>query len=202
MLSFQAGRFRPHVFLRLILALNHTQYKTSWTFSYKRRSKESFDHTRPCTLCFHIYRLATVRQRTRMNIKYRSWAAQLENDETTKRLFLHPSECHIRRTLCEIFMKVVLTTSMTPFENMILYWELVWPLLYVRSCWCFRVLQFWLPLQWVETKWQNVVDFVSRKKGSKTKERMKEEEIEKGDCGPPTRIVFFWDFVGLEPSGT
>ena len=31
---------------------------------------------------------------------------------------------------------------------------------------------------------------------------MKEEEVEKGDCGPPTRKVFFWDFVGLEPSGT
>ena len=44
--------------------------------------------------------------------------------------------------------------------------------------------------------------FVSRKKGSKTKKRMKEEEIEKGDCGPPTRKVFFCDFVGLEPSGT
>ena len=34
--------------------------------------------------------------------------------------------------------------------------------------------------------------FVLRKKGSKTKERMKEEEIEKGDRGPPTRKVFFW----------
>ena len=44
--------------------------------------------------------------------------------------------------------------------------------------------------------------FVLRKKGSGTKERMKEEEIEKGDCGPPTRKVFFWDFVGLEPNGT
>ena len=44
--------------------------------------------------------------------------------------------------------------------------------------------------------------FVLRKKGSKTKERMKEEEIEKGDCGPPTRKVFFLVFVGLEPSGT
>ena len=40
---------------------------------------------------------------------------------------------------------------------------------------------------------------------------MKEEEklIEKGDCGPPTRKVFFsfpfffsFIFVGLEPSGT
>ena len=32
---------------------------------------------------------------------------------------------------------------------------------------------------------------------------MKEEEIEKGDCGPPTRKVFFffWDFVGLELVG-
>ena len=27
---------------------------------------------------------------------------------------------------------------------------------------------------------------------------MKEEEIEKGDCAPPTRKVFFWEFVGLE----
>ena len=36
--------------------------------------------------------------------------------------------------------------------------------------------------------------FVLRKKGSKTKERMKEEEIEKGDCGPPTRKVFFLSF--------
>ena len=33
--------------------------------------------------------------------------------------------------------------------------------------------------------------FVLRKKGSKMKERMKEEEIEKGACGPPTRKVFF-----------
>ena len=33
--------------------------------------------------------------------------------------------------------------------------------------------------------------FVLRKKGSKTKKRMKEEEIEKGDCVPPTRKVFF-----------
>ena len=42
-----------------------------------------------------------------------------------------------------------------------------------------------------------------RKKGSKMKERMKEEGIaEKGDCGPPTQKVFFCDFVGLEPSGT
>ena len=37
--------------------------------------------------------------------------------------------------------------------------------------------------------------FVLRKKGSKTKERMKEEEIEKGDCGPPTRKVFFFFLV-------
>ena len=37
-----------------------------------------------------------------------------------------------------------------------------------------------------------LIIFVLRKKGSKTKERMKEEEIEKGDCGPPTRKVFFW----------
>ena len=47
-----------------------------------------------------------------------------------------------------------------------------------------------------------MIDFCFEKEGGKTKERMKEEEIEKGDCGPPTRKVFFWDFVGLEPSGT
>ena len=33
--------------------------------------------------------------------------------------------------------------------------------------------------------------FRYRKKGSGTKKRMKEGEIEKGDCGPPTRKVFF-----------
>ena len=44
--------------------------------------------------------------------------------------------------------------------------------------------------------------FVLRKNGSKMKNRMKEEEIEKGDCGLPTLKYFFWDFVGLEPSGT
>ena len=43
-----------------------------------------------------------------------------------------------------------------------------------------------------EDIWLKVTVFVLRKKGSKTKERMKEEEIEKGDCGPPTRKVFFW----------
>ena len=32
---------------------------------------------------------------------------------------------------------------------------------------------------------------------------MKKEEIEKGDCGPPTQKVFiFWDFVGLKLSST
>ena len=33
------------------------------------------------------------------------------------------------------------------------------------------------------------ISFVLRKKGSKTKTRMKEEDIEKGDCGPPTETV-------------
>ena len=33
--------------------------------------------------------------------------------------------------------------------------------------------------------------FVLRKKGGKTKKRMTEEEIEEGDCRPPTRKVFF-----------
>ena len=144
--SVQAGCFRPHVLLRLILALNHTQYKISWMFSYKRRSKESFDHTHPCTLRFHIYRLTTVRQRTRMNIKYRSRAAQLENDETTKRIFLHPSECHIRRTLCENFRESCLDDFHDTVRKHGFILSVVWPLLYVRSCWCFRVLQFLVTL--------------------------------------------------------
>ena len=33
--------------------------------------------------------------------------------------------------------------------------------------------------------------FDLRKKGGKAKKRMQEEEIEKGDCGPPTWKVFF-----------
>ena len=33
--------------------------------------------------------------------------------------------------------------------------------------------------------------FVLRKKGRKTRIGMKEEEIEKGDCRPPTQEVFF-----------
>ena len=71
----------------------------------KRCSKETFDHTRLPTLRFHINCLATVQPtKTRTNVEYRSWAAQLENDETTKRVFLPPppppsSECHIRCTL-------------------------------------------------------------------------------------------------------
>ena len=37
--------------------------------------------------------------------------------------------------------------------------------------------------------------FVLRKKGSKTKKSMKEEEIEKGDCGPPTRKKSFFEIL-------
>ena len=47
-----------------------------------------------------------------------------------------------------------------------------------------------------------VLILVLRKKGSKMKKRMKEEEIEKGDCQPTTRKVIFFRFFELEPSGT
>ena len=43
--------------------------------------------------------------------------------------------------------------------------------------------------------------FVLRKKESKMKKIMKEEGLEKGECGPPARKVFF-ETVGLEPSDT
>ena len=39
-----------------------------------------------------------------------------------------------------------------------------------------------------------------REKGSKTKKRMKKEEIEKGDCGLPTRKVFFFVEILLDLS--
>ena len=40
-----------------------------------------------------------------------------------------------------------------------------------------------------------IVIFVLRKKGSKTKKRIKKEKIEKGDCGPPTRKDFFFEIL-------
>ena len=73
-----------------------------------------------------------------------------------------------------------------------------------RTVWCgetFRALERKSDTTFVR-KVNKIKVLFLRKKGSKTKKRMKEEEIEKGDCRPPTREVFFWDFVGLEPSGT
>ena len=40
--------------------------------------------------------------------------------------------------------------------------------------------------------------FVFGKKGSKAKKRMKEEKIEKGDCGPPTPKVFFFEILSFD----
>ena len=37
--------------------------------------------------------------------------------------------------------------------------------------------------------------FVLRKERSKTKKKMKEEETEKGDCGLPTRSLFFFEIL-------
>ena len=80
------------------------------------------------------------------------------------------------------------------------------------DCWCWgRAKRFtwpsknqriiYLSLTFIQTIIYLI--FVLRKKGSKMKERIKDEEIAKGDCGPPTRqVFFFWDFVGLEPSDT
>ena len=53
---------------------------------------------------------------------------------------------------------------------------------------------------WQQVIWRTSVQmlalviFVKRKKGSKTKKRMKEEEIEKGDCGPPNSESLFLRF--------
>ena len=43
----------------------------------------------------------------------------------------------------------------------------------------------------------NVLNFCLRKKGSKTKRRMREEEIEKGDCGAPNpkSLLFFFEIL-------
>ena len=118
--------------------------KSRWRFRTKRRSKESFDHTRLCTFRFHISRLVTVRQsKTHTNVEYRSRAGRLENDEMTKRVFLHPPRSLIYDVrYVNIFMKVVLTTSMTPYENVVLYWVWFGPkgqtTLSTKSRWRFR----------------------------------------------------------------
>ena len=54
------------------------------------------------------------------------------------------------------------------------------PCLFYFSC-LFLSLSSIMPAQFI---------FVLRKKGSKMKKRMKEEVVEKGDCGPPTRSLF------------
>ena len=41
-----------------------------------------------------------------------------------------------------------------------------------------------------KSKNEVVIFFVLRKKGGKAKKRMKEEEIEKGECGPSSRSLF------------
>ena len=43
---------------------------------------------------------------------------------------------------------------------------------------------------WIMNKPKAFSIFVLRKKGSKTKKRTEEEDIEKGNCGPPTQKVF------------
>ena len=52
--------------------------------------------------------------------------------------------------------------------------------------------RWWKPLTYCA---QEVLIFVLRKKGSKMKKRMIEEEIERGDCGPPTRSLFFFQIL-------
>ena len=47
-----------------------------------------------------------------------------------------------------------------------------------------------------------IFDFCSEKEGSKTKKKTEEEKKEKGDCQPQTWKSFFWEFVGLDSSGT
>ena len=53
----------------------------------------------------------------------------------------------------------------------------------------------------VSTLLQTTVIFVFRKKGSKAKKRMKEEEIEKSDCRPPAQKGLSWKLQKLGPSG-
>ena len=116
------------------------------------------------------------------------------------------SSFHEDQTFCECFREVVIRKpmwcSVVDHEGWI----------YVESGFGVGSLQLALPyprhrhpvnLIWSNAGqcWRNSSFLFLRKKGSKTKKRMKEEEIEKGDCGPPTRkVFFFWDFVGLEPS--
>ena len=110
---------------RLRAKPHSVQNQARWRFRTKRHSKESFDHARLCTFRFHINRLVTVRQsKTRTKVEYRSRAARLENDEMTNVSLYTPQSLIYDVRYVNIFMKVVLTTSMTPYENVVLYW--VW----------------------------------------------------------------------------
>ena len=76
----------------------------------------------------------------------------------------------------------------------------VYALLRLKKARQLPVLQFFCrPGHWIERRY---FCFEPRKKKSTAKRRMKEGEIEKGDCGPPAWKVFLWEFFGLHPSGT
>ena len=72
-----------------------------------------------------------------------SAAGKRRNDKTH---LSTPSECHIRRTLCENFRESCLDDFHDTVRKHGFIPSVVWPLLYVRSCWCFRVLQFLVTL--------------------------------------------------------
>ena len=76
----------------------------------------------------------------------------------------------------------------------------VW-LLYIRF-WFWERKEVRRRREWKRKRQRKAIEgrqpgsLVLRKKGSKTKKRMKEEEIEKGDCGPPAwSLLFFFEIL-------
>ena len=158
--------------------------KSRWRFRTKRRSKESFDYTRLCTFRFHINRLVTVRQgKTRTNVEYRSRAARLEDDEMTKRVFLHP-----------------LGISYMMYATLAFSWKLSWRLPWHRTkTWfytecglalrCYQVVVSaiagsFLATTRVLTLYQK--NYVNKKKKKKKKKRQTSEMILFGKNGKHT----------------
>ena len=105
-----------------LLGPNHTQYKISLTFLYKMTFEREL---RQHLLSYVTFSYRSPSNCTTMQDAYKCRVPQpsnaaVENKKLTKRVHRHLSECHTRSTLH--FMKVVLTTFMTPYENVVLYW--------------------------------------------------------------------------------
>ena len=105
------------------LGPNHTQYKISLTFSYKTTFEREL---RPHTPSYVSFSYKSPRNCTTKQDAYKcrvpessSAAGKRRNDKTC--LSTPPRSLMYDVRYVNIFLKVVLTTSMTPYENVVLY---------------------------------------------------------------------------------